>query len=218
VAIGRAIVRTPDVFLFDEPLSNLDAKLRVRMRMELQDLHRRLGVTSIYVTHDQVEAMTLADRIVVMDTGRIAQVGTPREVYERPATQFVAGFIGSPAMNFIPLVRDAGTWKTERGDLAVSDLPFATDGRDRLTLGIRPEHIEIGSSSQGNARAFDAEVKLAELHGADALLDLAIGDVHLLSRVGGADHPLEGDRLKVFIPPQLMHAFDAGTEVALTRV
>jgi sn-glycerol 3-phosphate transport system ATP-binding protein len=216
VAIGRAIVRTPQVFLFDEPLSNLDAKLRVRMRMELQELHRRLGVTSIYVTHDQIEAMTLADRIVVMEAGRIAQVGTPRDVYERPATLFVAGFIGSPAMNFIPLCRDAaGGWKAEEGELSFSELPFETAGRDSITLGIRPEHIEIASSS--TPAAIPASVKLAELHGADALLNLSVGGISLLARVGGADHPREGERLGILIAPDRMHAFDGKTGEALPR-
>jgi ABC-type sugar transport system ATPase subunit len=214
VAIGRAIVRTPEVFLFDEPLSNLDAKLRVRMRMELQELHRRLGVTSIYVTHDQIEAMTLADRIVVMEAGRIVQVGTPREVYERPAGLFVAGFIGSPAMNFIPLHRDpTGGWKAEDGELRFAELPFETAGRDKITLGIRPEHIEIASASDPGA--FPATVKLAELLGADALLDVAVQGISLLVRVGGAEHPRHGDQLGIRIPFGRMHAFDANGGDAL---
>ncbi len=217
VAIGRAIVRTPEVFLFDEPLSNLDAKLRVRMRMELQELHRRLGVTSVYVTHDQVEAMTLADRIVVMDSGRIAQVGTPRDVYERPATEFVAGFIGSPAMNFIPLRREGSAWKAEDGTIAFDTLPFDTTGCDRVILGIRPEHIEIGAASETAANAYPARVRLAELHGADALLDLTVGCVQMLARVGGADHPTEGTELSMVIPPRLMHAFDPATGKALPQ-
>ena len=218
VAIGRAIVRTPEVFLFDEPLSNLDAKLRVRMRMELEELHRRLGVTAIYVTHDQIEAMTLADRIVVMNAGLIAQVGTPREVYERPANEFVAGFIGSPAMNFIPLRRaSSGAWKAEDGDLTFADLPFETGSREKLTLGSRPEHLTIAPASSQTPHAFDAEVKLAELHGADALLNLVVASVPLLARVGGADHPTEGQRLKVVFPPELMHAFDADSGEALPR-
>ncbi len=218
VAIGRAIVRTPEVFLFDEPLSNLDAKLRVRMRMELEELHRRLGVTAIYVTHDQIEAMTLADRIVVMNAGLIAQVGTPREVYERPANEFVAGFIGSPAMNFMTLRRTGtGGWKADDGELAFDDLPFATGSRATLTLGSRPEHLAIVPSSSDIAHAFDADVKLAELHGADALLNLTVAGVPLLARVGGSNHPTEGQKLKVVIPPDLMHAFDAETGEALPR-
>ena len=218
VAIGRAIVRTPEVFLFDEPLSNLDAKLRVRMRMELEELHRRLGVTAIYVTHDQIEAMTLADRIVVMNAGLIAQVGTPREVYEKPANKFVAGFIGSPAMNFIPLSRaGSGAWQADEGTLSFDDLPFATGNRSTLTLGVRPEHLAILPSGSNAPHAFDAEVKLAELQGADALLNLALAEVPLLARVGGADHPTEGQKLKVVVPPGLMHAFDAESGVALPR-
>ena len=218
VAIGRAIVRTPEVFLFDEPLSNLDAKLRVRMRMELEELHRRLGVTAIYVTHDQIEAMTLADRIVVMNAGLIAQVGTPREVYERPANEFVAGFIGSPAMNFIPLRRtESGAWTAEEGTLAFDALPFDTGNRERLTLGVRPEHLSIAEAAGEDPHAFQAEVKLAELHGADALLNLIVAGVPLLARVGGANHPTEGQSLTAVIPPDLMHAFDAETGEALPR-
>jgi ABC-type sugar transport system ATPase subunit len=218
VAIGRAIVRTPEVFLFDEPLSNLDAKLRVRMRMELEELHRRLGVTAIYVTHDQIEAMTLADRIVVMNAGVIAQVGTPREVYERPANEFVAGFIGSPAMNFMSLRRTVpGTWKTEEGALSFGHLPFETGNRETLTLGIRPEHLDIAIDANDKPDAFDATVKLAELHGADALLNIDVAGVALLARVSGADHPTEGQKLKVVIPPDLMHAFDIESGQALPR-
>ncbi|MER2533682.1 MAG: sn-glycerol-3-phosphate ABC transporter ATP-binding protein UgpC [Rhizobiaceae bacterium] len=216
VAIGRAIVRTPEVFLFDEPLSNLDAKLRVRMRLELQELHRRLGVTSVYVTHDQIEAMTLADRVVVMDSGRVAQVGTPREVYDGPANLFVAGFIGSPAMNFIPMHRNAsGGWTSDEGSLTLDALPFAVADRQKLTLGIRPEHVVIQPASSG--QGLDATVRLAELQGADALLDLSIGGVSVLTRVGGADHPQAGQALKAVIPAERMHAFDPASGLAIPR-
>src|SRR5918911_29447 len=145
VAMGRAIVREPAVFLFDEPLSNLDAKLRVQMRAELQALHRRLGTTSLYVTHDQVEAMTLAQRMVVMNAGRVEQIGAPLEVYARPATTFVAGFIGSPPMNLIPRERD---------------------GR-RLLFGIRPEHLEPCAASDA---MLSLDVDLIEPLGADTLV------------------------------------------------
>lgn len=151
VAMGRAIVREPAVFLFDEPLSNLDAKLRVQMRLELQQLHRRLKTTSLYVTHDQVEAMTLAQRVIVMNKGVAEQIGTPSEVYQRPASLFVAGFIGSPAMNLLP-----GTLSADGGQLLLADgmalpLPVAKPqwaGRP-LTLGIRPEHIQLVAQDQG---------------------------------------------------------------------
>jgi len=137
VAMGRAIVRDPAVFLFDEPLSNLDAKLRVQMRLEIKALQRKLGVTALYVTHDQVEAMTLADRMVVMNAGRAEQVGTPLEVYERPATLFAAQFIGSPAMNLVDAVAEAGAVRLADG----TRLPIASAAEGPVTLGLRPEHV-----------------------------------------------------------------------------
>jgi len=222
VAIGRAIVRTPEVFLFDEPLSNLDAKLRVRMRMELQQLHERLGVTSIYVTHDQVEAMTLADRIVIMDSGVVAQVGTPREVYDHPATIFVAGFIGSPAMNFIN-IEPAGDngWKSKDSSFAIPDLKgFDTAGLKSVTLGIRPEDIEVVTrdSKADDPWCFDADIRLAELLGADALLNLAVVGQEMLVRVGGVDHPERGHQIGIRIAPARLHAFNPDTGKALPRV
>src|SRR5512132_1664259 len=155
VAMGRAIVREPAVFLFDEPLSNLDAKLRVQMRMEIKHLHRDIGTTSVYVTHDQVEAMTLGDRLIVMNAGRAEQIGAPIDVYERPATTFVAGFIGSPAMNMLParLAADARSVELDGVRLAVS-APSQHAGQE-VTLGIRPEHVALG---QGQAGAFPLSV------------------------------------------------------------
>jgi len=222
VAIGRAIVRTPEVFLFDEPLSNLDAKLRLRMRMELQQLHDRLGVTAIYVTHDQIEAMTLADRIVIMNAGRVAQVGTPREVYETPANMFVAGFIGSPAMNFFAVERGAaGGWKTQDDALALPDIPGVDiGGRDRVVLGIRPEHLTVGPSPEGaplDDWTFEADVALAELLGADALLNLRIGEEELLARVSGTEHARQGDRVRVSFDPERLHVFDPDSELTLSH-
>lgn len=218
VAIGRAIVRTPDVFLFDEPLSNLDAKLRVKMRMELQELHDRLGVTSVYVTHDQVEAMTLADRIVIMNKGLVTQVGTPREVYDHPVDEFVAGFIGSPAMNFIDLVRnDNGIWKSACCSLALPSLPLDTSMLLNLRLGIRPEHIVVNPDDEKGAFTYQATVKLDELLGADALLNLKVGDVSLLARVGGMDYPVKGDVLKIALPEARMHFFNPETGLAYDR-
>jgi multiple sugar transport system ATP-binding protein len=164
VAIGRAIVRNPKVFLFDEPLSNLDATLRVQMRTEIKQLHRRLGATMVFVTHDQVEAMTMADRIVVMNDGRVEQEGTPLELYDRPVNRFVAGFIGSPAMNFF-----AGRIRVESTPRFVSDggitfpllnAPAAADGRS-VVCGIRPEHFELGSGT------VDAEVLEVEPTGSE---------------------------------------------------
>jgi len=145
VAMGRAIVRDPQVFLFDEPLSNLDAKLRVQMRAEIRELHQRLSTTTVYVTHDQIEAMTMADKIVVMQAGVIEQVGTPLELYDRPVNRFVAGFIGSPSMNMISGVvrRDGGVWVEADGvRLMAPDDPDLTEGR-KVTFGTRPEHLEL---------------------------------------------------------------------------
>ncbi len=150
VAMGRAIVRDPQVFLFDEPLSNLDAKLRVAMRSEIKELHQRLKTTSIYVTHDQIEAMTMGDKIVVMRDGRIEQTGSPLELYDYPANQFVAGFIGSPAMNFLPgtLRRDGGVARVELADGTRLDAPLRAGGVDGqpVVYGTRPEHLIAGGS------------------------------------------------------------------------
>ncbi|MAQ44743.1 MAG: sn-glycerol-3-phosphate ABC transporter ATP-binding protein UgpC [Confluentimicrobium sp.] len=218
VAIGRAIVRTPSVFLFDEPLSNLDAKLRVKMRMELQELHARLGATSVYVTHDQVEAMTLADRIVIMNGGVVAQVGTPREVYDRPANEFVAGVVGSPAMNFLDLRRDdTGRWISDCGSMVLASLPVDAGARHHVRLGVRPEHIEVsadGGAGAGEA-GYRAEVLLDELLGADALLSLGIGQARLLARVGGLAHPVKGDAVTIRLNPAQLHVFDADTGAAI---
>lgn len=215
VAIGRAIVRTPKVFLFDEPLSNLDAKLRVKMRMELQELHARLNATSVYVTHDQVEAMTLADRIVIMNGGVVAQVGTPREVYDHPADEFVAGFIGSPAMNFLDLTRDdTGGWRSDCGSLSLPALPVDTGTRQRVRLGVRPEHIEVSGAAAQGPLTFPAQVLLDELLGADALLSLGIGEARLLARVGGTGHPVKGDSVAIRLTPSQLHVFDCETGAA----
>lgn len=219
VAIGRAIVRTPEVFLFDEPLSNLDAKLRVRMRMELQELHKRIGVTSIYVTHDQVEAMTLADRIVILDGGKVAQIGTPREVYDTPATEFVAGFIGSPAMNFLPAIKHDDEWKVSDTALTLPHPRSLVKGAEAVTLGIRPEHIDVlPSDAADDAWVFDATVKLDELLGADALLNLTVNGQDMLARVGGADFPEAGAKVRVRFDPDRIHGFDSATGLAIERI
>jgi len=160
VAIGRAIIRDPKVFLFDEPLSNLDAALRVQMRLEIARLHQRLGSTMVYVTHDQVEAMTLADRIVVFNDGRIEQVGTPMDLYEHPANRFVAGFIGAPSMNFLP-VRVDGT-RVESPGVASVSIP---SGREMVTeLGLRPEHLSVADGSDAD---ITGEIELIERLGAE---------------------------------------------------
>ena len=176
VAMGRCIVREPKVFLFDEPLSNLDAKLRVQMRLEIRKLHEDLKVTSIYVTHDQVEAMTLGDRLIVMDNGYAAQIGTPLEVYEKPANTFVAGFIGSPAMNFLDARLSDDGKSVEISGIAKLELPGQGLPGHRgkpVILGIRPEHFEQASGDQAGIRLV---VDRAEILGADTLVHGRLGE------------------------------------------
>src|SRR4051812_11686072 len=188
VALGRAIVRHPQVFLFDEPLSNLDAKLRVQMRVELKKLHERLGTTAIYVTHDQVEAMTLGDRVVVMRDGRVQQVGDPMELYNQPANRFVAGFIGSPAMNFAPVKlasENDHIWAESEGIRIKVPAPMmprlrAHSSRD-ITLGIRPEDLTVAGPSDSPDLTFDAAVEVLERLGSEILLDVAVGSVTMVA-------------------------------------
>jgi len=211
VAMGRAIVREPSVFLFDEPLSNLDAKLRVQMRLEIQKLHRNLGTTSVYVTHDQVEAMTLAQRMVVMSAGITEQIGTPAEVYQRPATQFVAGFIGSPAMNFLRGRADAtGLTLPDGGRLALP-VPAALAGRE-LVLGIRPEHLEVCTPQEA---LFTLQTEMREMLGADTLVHGLFGKVLLVARLSAAEHPEPGQALPLRALPGCLHWFDAGNGARL---
>jgi len=182
VAMGRAIVRNPKVFLFDEPLSNLDAKLRLDMRSEIKALHQRLKTTSIYVTHDQVEAMTMADRIVVLNGGLIEQIGSPLELYQRPQTRFVAGFIGSPAMNFLPVTMLSSSLTLPGGrSIPVSGL---SDGA--AEIGIRPEHIQV--RGEACAACVSGELMLIEPLGADTLLTVAVEQHRLVVRVAGDSH------------------------------
>src|SRR3984957_9047131 len=190
VALGRAIVRHPQVFLFDEPLSNLDAKLRVQMRVELKKLHSRLNTTAIYVTHDQVEAMTLGDRVVVMRGGLVQQVGEPLELYNSPINRFVAGFLGSPAMNFSPVrVRGAdGALRADHRGFAI-DVPAEAGPRLRayadrdVILGVRPEDLQIANGSHPPGLCFDALVEVVERLGAETLLDLQVGDQMMVAAV-----------------------------------
>ncbi len=219
VAMGRAIVREPRVFLFDEPLSNLDAKLRVTMRAEIRKLHRRLAATSIFVTHDQVEAMTLADRLVVMNGGHVEQVGTPAEIYERPATHFVASFIGSPPMNLL------------KGDLAAEDAFLLKDGHRislpkgsrvglgtrRVEIGIRPEHAIL--AKVGTPGSADAVVDFIEELGASRVVYAELGGSLFAVTVTDAMPIASGDRIGLILPADRLHAFDAetGTRVELHR-
>jgi multiple sugar transport system ATP-binding protein len=220
VAVGRAIVRHPQVFLFDEPLSNLDAKLRVQMRVELKRLHDRLETTAIYVTHDQVEAMTLGDRVVVMKDGWIQQVGEPLELYGKPANKFVAGFIGSPAMNFADV-----TVSEEGGQVYVSNaglraaVPPARVERMRaykgqtVTLGVRPEdmHIAAGDGRTG----FDALVEVVEPLGSEILLDVKVGNASMVARVDPTVRAKVHETIRLNVEPDRLHFFDAKTEVAI---
>ena len=213
VAIGRAIVREPEVFLFDEPLSNLDAALRVRMRYEFAALHERLKTTMIYVTHDQVEAMTLADRIVVLNGGRIEQVGRPMELYERPRNLFVAEFIGSPRMNLIPgqIVEADGRQarvRTAAGDVvtAMVDASAAAAG-DAVTVGVRPEHVRADGDGGIAGRVTFAETLG---HATFAYADYA--GAALTVQLSGDRRPRAGDTLRLGIPPEQAHLFDAAGE------
>jgi len=207
VAMGRAIVREPAVFLFDEPLSNLDAKLRVQMRLELQQLHRRLKTTSLYVTHDQVEAMTLAQRVIVMNKGVAEQIGTPSQVYQRPASLFVASFIGSPAMNLLPGVLNADGSQLQLAGGMVLPLPQAQPrwcGRE-LTLGIRPEHMQLTTFERGG---IPLELQTLELLGADNLAHGQWGDIGVIARLNHKTLPPAGSRLYLQLPAQALHFFD----------
>ena len=211
VAMGRAIVREPSVFLFDEPLSNLDAKLRVQMRAEIKGLHARLGTTIIYVTHDQVEAMTMADRIVVMNGGRIEQIGSPIELYDKPANTFVAGFLGSPAMSFIPAQVDAQDPRTAR-TAAGSRLQLPLDapcGRDVL-LGVRPEDLTIAT---GQPDLF-LEVDLVEPTGAETHLHGMLEGQRAVAVIAGRASARPGDRVGVTLNGAL-HVFDAASTARL---
>lgn len=207
VAMGRAIVREPAVFLFDEPLSNLDAKLRVQMRLELQQLHRRLKTTSLYVTHDQVEAMTLAQRVIVMNKGVAEQIGTPSEVYQRPASLFVASFIGSPAMNLFPGTLSADGKQLQLADGMMLELPEPQPqwGGRALTLGIRPEHIQLSSHENGG---IPLELKTLELLGADNLAHGEWGGVGVIVRLSHEMLPPAGSTLYLQLPASALHFFD----------
>jgi sn-glycerol 3-phosphate transport system ATP-binding protein len=206
VAMGRAIVREPAVFLFDEPLSNLDAKLRVQMRFEIQKLHRRLGTTSLYVTHDQVEAMTLAQRIVVMNAGRAEQIGTPMDVYANPQTLFVAGFIGSPAMNFMRGKADGrGAIALDAGGSVQRVDGSLQPGRD-VVVGIRPEHLVPARDGE---RVLAGEVEMVEHLGADSLVHVGHGKTTVVARLPHGAHPDVGSTFALAAEPDRVFLFDA---------
>jgi multiple sugar transport system ATP-binding protein len=203
VALGRAIVRNPQLFLFDEPLSSLDARLRDQMRLELRKIHRKLGATFVYVTHDQVEAMTMGDRIAVMRAGVLEQVGTPGEVYDHPANVFVAGFIGSPAMNLIPATIRG---RTARAAGIEIELPFAPR-IEKAVLGIRPEAFAVRDAAA--TPAIDLRVDVAELLGADQFVYGAGDGAGIVARIDPRRRAHPGDRLRLAVDPRQVHVFDA---------
>ncbi len=210
VAIGRAIVKKPAVFLFDEPLSNLDAKLRVQMRVELEALHQQLGATMVYVTHDQVEAMTMADKIVVLNGGRVEQVGAPMELYHRPATEFVAGFIGAPAMNLLDMSNQGGRIAAGGVSLPVPAAPGA------IRLGVRPEHIELRPPGQGD---LDGLVILRETLGGDAYLYVRLPQGQTVVVRAEGDTTLTPDSpVGLGLPYRRLHQFGADGQTILSGV
>ncbi len=226
VAIGRAIVREPRVFLFDEPLSNLDAKLRVQMRREIAALHRRIGATTIYVTHDQVEAMTLGDRIVVMRAGRVEQVATPAALYASPATAFVAAFVGSPPMNLLrgTVDRRAGAFAVADADALAVALPpallaspalAAAAGRE-LLLGVRPEHVRVATAADDGASTLPMRVGLVEPLGHELLAHARRGAAEVTARLApGTPLPAPGGAVALALDPAALHVFDAATGAAI---
>jgi multiple sugar transport system ATP-binding protein len=225
VAMGRAIVRNPKVFLFDEPLSNLDAKLRVQMRIEIKKVHQKVRTTTVYVTHDQVEAMTLADRVVVMNKGRIEQIGTPNELYHKPATRFVAGFIGSPAMNFIPCrLEDAGgTLQIRLTDRIAFALPPARAARynalprtDKLLLGVRPEHLTEAHAHLGpGVETFDTVLDVTEPMGMETLVYFGLDGTPVCGRVDPNAGAKDGAPMRLAMDLNNMHLLNEETGVVL---
>ncbi len=213
VAMGRALVRDPAAFLLDEPLSNLDAKLRVQMRLQIRELHLRTGQTSLYVTHDQVEAMTLADRLIVMNKGRAEQIATPIEVYTRPATEFVAGFIGSPAMNILTVERSEGGLRFPDG--TVLPLPRPATSAKTLRFGVRPEHLRLVEAED---QALGFTLQSVEHLGADAYGYGRIDGAEQLMtiRLAGTTKAQRGDRLAVLPDPAHLHFFDAESGLRLS--
>jgi ABC-type sugar transport system ATPase subunit len=220
VAIGRAVVRAPKVFLFDEPLSNLDAKLRGDMRREIARIHRESRTTSMYVTHDQIEAMTLADQIVVLKDGVIQQIGSPVDIYEQPANRFVAGFFGTPSMNFLSAALTAnGDKQAARG--AGFEIPLANaaslrpakDAVDRIVVGIRPERLSL--ENHGHDVPLTGEVAMREVLGAEVVLHLESAAGPLTVRTDAASSPRPGDNVQVWLDPSAIHVFDGATELRL---
>jgi multiple sugar transport system ATP-binding protein len=222
VALGRAIVRDPKVFLFDEPLSNLDAKLRVQMRVELKKLHERLGTTAIYVTHDQVEAMTLGDRVVVMKDGWVQQVGEPLELYNTPANKFVAGFIGSPAMNFaaVTVTEANGALIAENRGMRIKlpdEIAQSVRGQAsrEITLGVRPEDLTVATAADPADLCFEGAIEVIEQLGSEIILDMKVGDGMMVASVEPTVKVKVHDKMRLAMRPSRLHVFDAKTEAAI---
>ena len=228
VALGRALVREPKVFLLDEPLSNLDAKLRGAMRVEIARLHHRLHATMIYVTHDQIEAMTLGQRIVVLNDGEIQQIDTPMRLYEEPANLFVAGFLGSPGMNLLHgCLRNGGAATLDMdgarlplAGLRIKGSPLEPHVDREIVLGLRPEHLHAGKASASDGQAeFDALLEVIEPVGNEVFLNLRLGAAELVARVAPQSLPAPGSTLDLYFAPRHLHAFDpsTGTRIVMRR-
>jgi multiple sugar transport system ATP-binding protein len=216
VAIGRALVRDVDVFLFDEPLSNLDAKLRADLRVEIKRLHQRLKNTMIYVTHDQIEAMTLADRIAIMKSGLIQQLASPADIYNRPVNKYVAGFIGSPEMTFFKGELRGNAFDVDGVTIPVGDYGFDGGRADRPAwFGIRPEHVETGEAARAQPFHFETSVDIVEPMGSDTLVWAKVGGNDLRIRMDGQARVAEGDKIVVGFSASQAHMFDQGTEQRL---
>ena len=221
VAMGRAIVRDPQVFLMDEPLSNLDAKLRVQTRTQISQLQKRLGVTTVYVTHDQTEAMTMGDRVVVMNAGRIEQVGTPKELYSRPETLFVAGFIGSPTMNLLPGRLESGSASDRRVRVGRNLLPVPADlqfEHDEVVVGVRPEDLDTAThnGAEADEDRFTIDIALVESVGSDVYVYGAVhgadDDKQLVARIDKDNEPVAGERMTLRADARRVLFFDAQTQ------
>ncbi len=220
VAMGRAIVRSPSVFLFDEPLSNLDAQLRTQMRMELKKMHLKMQTTTIYVTHDQIEAMTLADRIVILKDGRVQQVGTPVEVYERPDNRFVAGFIGNPPINMLPAVvsrGDDGDGISFCGFTFPVTLPAGCNDQDQVLAGIRPDSIKRDGALAALPEKWliDGKVVVAEIVGSQSLLEFTMGEASIIAELEGRVPAAPGQTMKLGLNLENLLLFDPDTEQAI---
>tara|TARA_R110002126_G_scaffold282182_2_gene430413 strand:+ start:457 stop:1554 length:1098 start_codon:yes stop_codon:yes gene_type:complete len=221
VAIARAMIKTPEVFLFDEPLSNLDAKLRAHMRYEIAQLHKELKTTTVYVTHDQMEAMTLADRIVLLNAGEIEQVGTPEEIYERPASLFVAGFIGTPAMNFMDMEvqKNVNGWALI-GDECSLDIKgdiFDLTDKQKIVLGMRPSKFTISDQNTSHT-VLSGNCDLVEFHGDQVLVGFNIETVRLTAFVDASHRPNEGDKVSFEIKESDMHVFDSRSGLSARKI